>query len=189
MEHSIFAIEVCSPFDAGFHRALTELILEHPEHAGYQDKWKLYRRSAELVLGHLEHVERGCWDYFDDNSKAGRDYDMWVGGMTTKEGARTEPSGQSDPYRASPRYMTLTMAFLMVQNSATDLSLSSLCNIQEPDLWRRATFARILNGMGAISFASVKSDVIYVIPRDADWGLTAEDLEATKFDYLRRVIA
>jgi hypothetical protein len=34
----------------------------------------------------------------------------------------------------------------------------------------------------------VKSDVIYVIPGDDGWGLTAEDLTASKFEYLRPVV-
>jgi hypothetical protein len=108
--------------------------------------------------------------------------------MTTEEGVRKEPSGQSDPYRGSPRYMTLTMAFLLVQNSPSDIAMAALCTTRDADLWKRATFARILNGMGALSFSSVKSDVIYVIPRDDDWGLTAEDLSETKFEYLRPLV-
>jgi hypothetical protein len=181
-------MEVCMPLDTGVHSQLRRLVVEHPEQVGYQEKWALYRRASEIVIGQLEHVDRGCWDYFDDDARALRDYDMWVKGMTTREGARTEPSGASDPYRGSPRYMTLTMAFLIVQNSPTDFALSSLCNTPEPDLWRRATFARILNGLGQVSFSSVKSDVIYVIPGDSGWGLTAEDLSDSKFEYLRQVV-
>jgi len=188
VQHSIFAMELCLPLDTAFHASLRRLVVEHPELSGYHEKWSLYRQAAESMLRHLEHVQKGCWDYFDDNSRALRDYDMWVAGMTTEEGARTEPSGQPDPYRGTARHMTLTMAFLIVQGSPTDLSLSALCNVPQELLWRRSTFARILNGMGALSFASVKSDVIYVIPGDNGWGLTDEDLTASKFDYLRVVV-
>jgi hypothetical protein len=187
MNQSIFAIELCLPFELRYHAELRSLVVEHPVRSGYHDKWSLYRRACELTLGQLDRATRGCWDYFDDDARARRDYDMWVKGMTTEEGARTEPSGESDPYRSSPRYMTLTMAFLIVQNSPTDISMSALCNIPEPDLWRRETFRRILNGMGQLSFASVKSDVIYVIPGEASWGLTMEDLGDTKFEYLREI--
>ena len=188
MIHSIFALEVCMPLDPILHRALRGLIVDGTEAASFQEKWSLYRRVADILMGHLERVERGCWDYFDDDARALRDFDMWVKGMTTKEGARTEPSGQADPYRGTARYMTVTMAFLLVNNSPTDLAISSLCNIPEPDLWKRATFARILNGLGAVSFASVKSDTLYVIPGDDGWGLTIEDLGEPKFEYLRNVV-
>jgi hypothetical protein len=185
--HSIFAIELCLPLDPPVQRELRGLVRDHPERAGFQEKWALYRRAAALAIGNLEHAVRGCWDYFDDDARALRDYDMWVKGMTTEEGARLEPSGQSDPYRGSARFMTLTMAFLIVQNSPTDISMAALCSVPEPDLWKRATFARILNGMGALSFSSVKSDVIYVIPGEEGWGLTLEDLSASKFEYLRNI--
>jgi hypothetical protein len=187
MQHSIFAIELCLPFDSALHSSLRGLVVNHPERAGYQEKWGLYREAATTMLAHLGHVDRGCWDYFDDNTRALRDYDMWVKGMTTEEGARTEPSGQPDPYRGLQRYMTLTMAFLIVWNSPSDIALTSLCNIPEPDLWNRATFRRILEGMGGLSFASVKSDVIYVIPGEDGWGLTLDDLGDSKFDYLRPI--
>jgi hypothetical protein len=187
MPHSIFAIEVCLPLDLGLQASLRQLVIEQGEHVGYQEKWRLYRRASSLVVAQIGRLERGCWDYFDDNARADRDYGMWVAGMTTEEGARTEPSGSGDPYRGAPRFMTLTMAFLLVNNSPTDLSIAALCTIPQPDLWKRDTFARILNGMGALSFASVASDVIYVIPGDAGWGLTPEDLSAPKFDYLRAI--
>jgi hypothetical protein len=188
MKHSIFAIEVCLPLDAALHSHLRALVVDHPERAGYQEKWSLYREAATTMLANLGRLERGCWDYFDDNTRALRDYDMWVHGMTTCEGARTQPSPSPDPYRGVQTYMTLTMAFLIVWGSPSDIAITRLCNIPEQDLWRRATFQHILEGMGGLSFASVKSDVIYVIPGESGWGLTLDDLAETKFDYLRPVV-
>ena len=53
-------------------------------------------------MANLDNVAKGCWDYFDDDARAQRDYKMWVDGMLTEEGARTQPSrqGGGDPYRA-----------------------------------------------------------------------------------------
>ena len=34
---------------------------------------------------------------------------------------------------------------------------------------------------------AVKSDVLYLIPGEEDWGLTEVDLEAKKFEYLRKI--
>ena len=69
--------------------------------------------------------------------------------------------------------------------SPTDHALSRLCDIPEQHLWRRDVFGRLLGGMSVINFASVISDVMYLIPRDDDWGLTAADLAEEKFHYLR----
>jgi hypothetical protein len=42
--------------------------------------------------------------------------------------------------------------------------------------WKRRTFRRILRGLSAVSFAAVKSDVIDLIPRDDNRGLTADEI-------------
>src|SRR5690606_33662057 len=95
-----------------------------------------------------------------------------------------EPSGH-DPYRGEPRYLTFTMAFLILKDSPCDLALRSLCDIPEAALWQKATFKRILDGLGVLNFASIVGDVAYLIPRDDGWGLTRADLTDPKFHYLR----
>jgi hypothetical protein len=188
VRHSILALEVCMRLEPSLRYSLRERIVQHPAGATHQEKWNLYRGAADELLSHLGHIERGCWDYFNDDARAQKDFKMWCDGMTTEEGARTSPSGQPDPYRGEPRYMTFTMAFLLAQDSPCDLAIRSICNIPDSALWRRNAFQRVLQGIGYLNFAAVRGDVIYVIPGDDAWGLTAEDLTATKFDYLRTVI-
>lgn len=187
MQSSIFSIEVATRIDRAPNLLplLRSVITDQPHAVGLQQKWELYKRATSGLLGNLGAIERGCWDYFDDHARAERDFQMWLGGMTTREGARKEPSGRPDPYRSAPRYLTFTMTFLMLNPSPTDSAMSALCKIPESQLWRRDTFGRILGGMGIINFASVKSDIMYLIPRDDDWGLTVDDLAMPKFDYLR----
>ncbi len=166
------------------------LVLMAPKASTYDDKFRLYRRAADLVLANLDNLAKGCWDYFDDDDRAQRDYKMWVDGMLTEEGARTLPSrqGGGDPYRAeSAGYMTLTMAFLLVKGTPADQQLAARCNIPPSHLWQRWVFERLLQGVPLINFASVKSDVIYVIPGDDKWALTAQDLAEPKFNYLRPI--
>jgi hypothetical protein len=185
MLRSIFAMELCFPFDQGLHAVLRAHVRNQPAAMGYQDKWSLYRAAREDLAAGLSRVERGCWDYFDDDARAQNDYRMWVNGMLTDETARTSPAGPPDPYRGGPRYMTFTMAFLIQQDTPTDQAMANLCNIPEQRLWERQTFARILGGLGVLNFASVQSDVLYLIPRDDDWALTSEDMSHPKFQYLR----
>jgi hypothetical protein len=190
VEHSIFAMEVCARLDPGtaLRSLLHEATLGYGPRMNLQQKWHQYRKAAMVLLNHLHLVERGCWDYFDDDARAQRDYDMWSKGMTTEEGARKAPSGLSDPYRGQTRYLTFTMAFLILHGSPTDRAMASICNIQASNLWRRDVFAHLLRGMGNLNFASVKSDVVYLIPRDEGWGLTAQDLDDPKFHYLRQIV-
>jgi hypothetical protein len=186
--HSIFAFEVCMRLEPSLRAALHDRIVRHPQAASYGDKWNLYRGAADELLAHVEHFDRGCWDYFNDDARALKDFKMWSDGMITEEGSRTAPSGQADPYRAEPRYMTFTMAFLIVQDSPCDRQVRALTEIPQGDLWRRGVYQRLLQGIGYLNFASITGDVIYVIPGDDSWGLTAEDLTAQKFEYLRPVV-
>jgi hypothetical protein len=185
--HSILAMEVCFQMQPGdalidqLRQAITRGLA--PSTPG--QKWRLYSALAQLLHARLPEAVSGCWDFFDDNGRALSDYEMWFQGMATREGARTSPSGVGDAYRGQARYLTFTLALLLQQGTATERTLAHRCNIPEGALWHRGTFARILEGVPAISFAAVKSDVLYLIPRDVDWGLTADDLRAPKFNYLR----
>lgn len=189
MLHSYLALEICSKYEPGgrLHSNLHGMLRNHPANATLHQKWTFYRGVAEEILVSLSLVERGCWDYYDDDARARADYDQWVNGMVTEEGARHAPSG-SDPYRGDPRYMTFTMAFLMVKDSPCDLAIRDVCNIPEAHLWKRDTFRRILLGLRALNFSSIKSDVAYLIPRDDGWGLTQQDLALPKFQYLRPLV-
>ena len=187
MEHSVFAMEICARLEpeSPLRVALREVVAEALPRLSLHQKWQQYQRATALLLDNLHLAERGCWDYFDNDERARHDYDMWTQGMLTREGVRQQPSGLPDPYRGDPRYLTFTMALLMQQGSPSDRMVQQLCNIPEARLWHKDSFARILRGLGQVSFASVKSDVIYLIPRDDGWGLTAQDLTAKKFEYLR----
>lgn len=189
MLHSIFALELCGPFETGsrFHEQLRDLLKQKPEGMGFQAKWAFYRRITDLLLDQMDRFERGCWDFFDDDERARRDFEMWSNGMFEKESPRETASGVPDAYRGDPRYLTFTMAFLLIQNAPSERILATRCNIPKDSLWKRDVFRHIVNGIPYVNFASVKGDVVYLIPRDDDWGLTKEDLDAPKFEYLRAI--
>jgi hypothetical protein len=190
VQHSIFAIELCARLvpESPLRLSLAETISAAPERMTLHQKWYQYQRASQILVENLNACERGCWDYFNDDGRALGDYEMWSQGMITEEGVRPGPSGLADPYRGEPRYLTFTMALLVLQDSPTDRMLFQLCSIPQAYLWHRETFARILRGISQVSFASVKSDVMYLIPRDDDWALTPQDLGAAKFEYLRPIV-
>ncbi len=189
MLHSVFAVEICYRLDPGssFQDHVRSALLRLPPIMRPREKWEFYRWLAQIMVTNLSVAETGCWDFWDDEQKAKDDFAMWSNGMITEEGARPMPSGQPDPYRGDPRYLTVTISWLLQRFSPSERSMAALCAVPQPHLWRRDTFARILSGMSAVSFASVKSDVVYLLPRDKDWGLTAADLAHQKFHYLRRI--
>lgn len=190
MQHSIFAIEICARLvaESPLRAALAECVAAAPPAMSLHQKWQQYARAGQILFDNLTLADRGCWDYFNDDARALSDFDMWTKGMTTREGVRSTPSGSVDPYRGEPRYLTFTMALLLVQDSPSDRMLRQACDVPQPDLWKKASFARVLQGLGHLSWASVKSDVMYLIPRDDGWGLTAADLAQPKFEYLREMV-
>jgi len=187
MSRSIFALELCARMDdrGELHKNLREAIPLDSAMLTPGQKWQSYHRATQILLYNLHAAERGCWDYFDDDERAENDFAMWKHGMTSAEGAR---AGARPLSTSEPRYLTFTLALQLVRDSPSDLALRKECNIPEPRLWHRQTFAHLLHHFGAISFASVHADVAYLIPRDIEWALTAEDLTAAKFHYLRPIV-
>jgi len=189
VQHSIFALEVCAPYQAGsaLHRDLAAIVKRQTKTNGFQQKWQVYRDAAQVLHANAASFVRGCWDFFEDDERAQKDFAMWSNGMLTEEGSRRAPSGLPDPYRGDARFLTFTIALLLVQGTPTERTLAQRCVIPEQHLWNRGVFAHLLEGIAYVNFASVKGDVMYLIPRDEDWGLTEEDLRAEKFKYLRAV--
>lgn len=190
MKRSIFATEVCLVLDpsTSLQHDLRQLITTNSEKLSYERKWQLYQYASNALLAHRQLWYRGCWDFFADDTKAQTDFRMWVNGMLTEEGARKTPSGLPDPYRGQPRYMTFTMACLLVQGSAAEQAMGRVCDIPQGMLWHRSTFERVLQGIRWINFAYVEADTMYLIPGDIGWGLTQGDLSETKFEYLRPIV-
>lgn len=188
MDHKIFAMELCFRMpDTSLSRRLREVVRAHPKQVSFQEKWEMYRTVRGLLLDNLEDAVKGCWDFFDEDGKAQTDFQMWCDGLFTQEGARAVPSG-SGHATSDPRYMTFTMAFLLQAGAPSVETLSERCTVPEHDLWRRATFKRLLEQLGYLNFGSVKGDVIYVIPGADGWGLTGSDLLLEKFHYFRDIV-
>ena len=187
MGHSLFAMELCLRMDGApeLQEQLRAALPIQKQWIGVGAKWQHYRHLMQLLHDNLHLAESGCWDYFDDSERALRDFEMWKGGMTSAEGARND---QRALVPGEPRYLTFTMAFLLIKNSPSDLSLRDSCDVPEGLLWWRAVFGRLLTEFGQVSFASVFADVAYLIPRQAPWALTAEDLADPKFHYLRTLV-
>ena len=182
MSYSIFALEIAARTYPGdpFRRQLHELVRPHQQGPSRARHRAMVQRIVQSIASNFAAVDRGCWDYFDDHDKALADFDMWTKGMTTEEGVRHQPS--PDP---PPRYLTFTMAFLMVNGSMSDMVIRKRCEVAQSDLWKRSSFLQVLYAAAAINFSHVKADVTYLIPGDGNYALTPQDLATPKFHYLR----
>jgi len=189
-ERAIFAMELCMALepDGRLHAGLRGLVKNTPQAAGLHDKWQAYQQAGWLLLQHQHTWFSGCWDYFDETRKAKTDFDMWVNGLLTEEGGRKQPSGAPDPYRGAPRCMTFTIALLLAGGTATSRQMANVCNVPQSHLWKKETFAHLLRGLGYLSFAEVAADTMYLLPNEPGFGLTHDDLNESKFDYLRPIV-
>lgn len=185
---SIIAVEMCLRFDPRVHAFLRGLVAQDMPALGFQQKWHLYGQICQCLIDSRGLWASGCWDFFDQDMRARGDFNMWVQGMTTAEGARHQPSSGADPYRAEPTFMTFTMACLMVRGTPSERLIASLCQVSEAYLWHAATFVRVLALMRHLNFASVEGSTLYVLPNDPAYALTATDMKHPKFHYLRPIV-
>lgn len=185
---SILALEMCMSFEPRVHDRLRQLLTYDSRPLSFQEKWNLYGHACTTLSSNRGLWVSGCWDFFDDDRRARSDFNMWVSGMLTEEGARAHPSGSGDPYRNDPRFMTFTIACLMVQGTPSERSVAKACDIPQSRLWHAATFDHVLSSMRYLNFASVEGSTLYLIPKEPTFALTSEDLRHPKFQYLRPIV-
>ncbi len=187
---SLVAVELCLLLAPGSpaRTRLHQIVAQHPAASTPGAKWQMLTEASNILMGNLHLAVRGCWDFFDDHERAMRDFDMWSKGMMTREGCRPGPSAESAYRGGEPLHFTFTIAVLMRRGVASERTLAARLSVGEPLLWHRTTFARVLGSLSGISYASVRGDVMYLIPGDEAWGLTASDLQQPKFHYLRPIV-
>jgi hypothetical protein len=191
VRYAVFALELCAPLtDPHLFEDLRGLVARQPAAQGYADKHALYDDVSTVLLRYFHQFERGCWDYFLDEGLAEEKYAEWCRGVTHGEGVRTSPSrGEGGAYRSSGEagYLTFTVAMLVTRGSNTDERLREICDDCQQELWRRPTFGLFIAALPDLNYASVRSDVIYLIPGQDRWALTASDLDGPRFQYLRAI--
>jgi len=185
---SILAVEMCLRYEPKAHEFLRGLLAQDMPALSFQQKWSLYGQICQCLTANRGLWVSGCWDFFNDDMRARGDFNMWVQGMTTLEGARTQPSGNADPYRGDPRFMTFTIACLMAQGTPSEQTIAEQCQISEAYLWHAATFERVLGVMRHLNFASVEGSTLYLLPNDPAYALTSDDMKHPKFEYLRPIV-
>ena len=170
---------------------LRAIVARQPEGQTFAEKRELYQDISQALLADLAIFQRGCWDYFLDESIAEAKYAEWCQGVTEHEGVRADPSrGVGGPYRASGEegFFAFTIAMLVTRGSNTDATLQRRCDDAQGRLWTRGAFCDFIQALPELNFASVRSDVVYLIPGNDTWALTESDLAGPKFSYLRPIV-
>jgi hypothetical protein len=179
---SFFSLELCFPVSEAraCHDELRAVLAKGLDQTTPRGKWLLWKSSMDVMQRYLPQAVLGCWEYFDDAS-ADRMYEDWLEPMTNPQ---RRPQATSD----DTRYFTFTLMMQVQSSSTTDYVLKTACSASEPNLWTRATFAKILDAVRKISFGVVVRDCVYMMPRDIDgYGFTHADLRGEKMTYLRPI--
>ncbi len=188
MSRSIFAIEMCLRHDPGLCSWLHGVLGGDTATPSAGHLWQMWTGAADALLQRQTGWVSGCWDFWEDPTKAANDFQMWKNGLMTEEGARKAPSTTGEPYRGGERFSTITMACLLMKGTAAERAMAGVCNVPQAFLWHKATFQRILIGIRHINFAAVDRATMYQIPGEDGWALTPEDLRDPKFHYLRPIV-
>lgn len=189
MRHSVFTVEVCARLDVApqLLDQLRPIVQTAPERVTRDEAWRRHAAAADVLLEFSDVIERGCWEYFDDESRAMAMFDDWCRPVLDHVVPRQNPSGVPTYRDAGPRFLMFTVVYLLARDSPSDLEVRRACNVVEEDLWKKKTFRRLLGAVRQLSFASVKADSMYMVPRDHEWGLTQDDLATETYQYLRRL--
>ena len=191
IRYSVFALELASSMrNERLFQRLRAIVARQPAAQSFAEKRELYLDISQTLLAELPVFGRGCWDYFLDADVAEAKYAEWCQGVTEHEGVRQGPMrGVGGPYRASGEegFFAFTVAMLVTRGSNTDATLQERCDEAQGRLWGRGTFCDFIQALPELNFASVRSDVVYLIPGNDTWALTEADLAGPKFAYLRRI--
>jgi hypothetical protein len=187
MRHSVFTVETCVRLDLAPHvlEQLRPIVQGAPQNVTRDEAWRRHAAAADVLLQYFDNIDRGCWEYFDDEARAKAMFDDWCRPVIERMIPRQEPSGIPDYRNPGPRYALFTMVYLLARDSPSDLQVRRACRISDDLLWTRRTFRHLLGAVRELSFASVRSDCMYMTPRDHEWGLTVNDLASSTYQYLR----
>jgi hypothetical protein len=188
MEYTFFGIQlVIKTFPGdGLRARLHRVIAEAPADQSLADKRELYKRFTTPLIEALPMVELGFWDYIPRPQEAEHEFDKWCSEI---EKEIATPNDPADPSQAGAKreYISVTLAFLLQRGGNSDLTCASRCDIAEPYFFTRGTFAHLIATVPMLSFASVRSDAIYLLPGTDQDGFTAADLQDEGWSYLRRL--
>ena len=152
-----------------------------------EEKRRFVRRFTALLEESNLFWAYGYWDYIDTSEAAAQEFDSWVaeieGSMATEE----EQLGTEvdDIQRTSSRkdYVVVTLAFLLDQPYGPAEEITN-----EDDYFLKETFSALVQGLTHIDPRAIQADGAYVVPGNAEDGLSEDDLYGPGWEYLHMLL-
>lgn len=185
MDGTFFGIQlvVNPPPGDPFASELERLIKYSPADQTLADKRVLYTHLSNTLKRVLPTALRGYWDLIREPAKAQQEFDAWCGDI---ESTMRDAAPFGGTFRApADKFFIVTVAFLVQKGSNTDLTLGDRCDIPEPLYFTRATFARLIDSLPMLNFATVAGDAIYMVPGPSGAGPSLQELNGEGYEYLK----
>ncbi|MBM3226351.1 MAG: hypothetical protein FJZ47_21520 [Candidatus Tectomicrobia bacterium] len=152
-----------------------------------QAKRRFLRRLVALLEENALFWTYGYWDYLDERDAAVTEFNAWVseieGNMATEE---EELGAQVDELRRTSNrkdYVVVTLAFLLDEPYAPAEAVE-----HEDANFLKETFSALVQGLTSIDPRIIQADGVYVVPGNAEDGLSEDDLLSPGWEYLRLLL-
>ena len=116
----------------------------------------------------------------------------WEDTLQMKEARKQPlPVGQADQYRGADekRFIVVCAAFLMDGHSGSSQHIErTLAALPRDKLWHKSSFDTVFRLIYSVNFATVASDVVFVLPGDTEYSLTEQDLAHDDYSFFRPMV-
>jgi hypothetical protein len=192
VRYSSYVLQTFLPMESStdLRRRVHAMIRESAESATVQDKWNFYRGVTLAIAEQSPTFEYGVWDYVEESGRAEAEFDKWCAGTVQDTRDAAEEEGAVPVYRQAggPRFMFVTLLFLMRRGGASDRYVCEMCRIPESSWWTKATFSNMFRSLAGLNFESVRADAIYLRPGSDDGGVTPAELALEQYAYLKKLV-
>lgn len=150
-----------------------------------QEKQRFLRGFVSLLEESALFWSSGYWNYLDDAEAAMAEFNAWVGEI---EGSiTTEDLGDEvdNVQRTSSRkdYVVVTLVFLLDQPYTPAEAITN-----EDDSFLKETFASLVHGLLTLDPHAIRADGAYIVPGNAEDGLSEDDMYSPGWEYLRLLL-
>jgi hypothetical protein len=169
---------------AQFARVLEESRLQGES---LQEKRNFLKRFVALLEESELFWSYGYWEYSDDPDEAVEAFDTWVHEIEDSMATVEEELDDSvdEIHRTSNRkdYVVVSLVFLLDEPypPAEDVE-------NEDEAYLRETFVALVGGLTRIDPRRIQADGAYIVPGNAEDGVSEDDLYGPGWEYLRMLL-
>jgi hypothetical protein len=152
-----------------------------------QEKRRFLKRFVALLEESGLFWSYGFWDYIDAPETAAQEFNTWVNEIESGMATEEEELGEAvdDLRRTSNRkdYVVVTLLFLLDAPYAPAQQVAT-----DDEMFLKETFMALVQGLASLDPRTIQADAAYVVPGNADDGLSEDDLYGPGWEYLRMLL-